>query len=66
MVVFTAAVLLGCAQMSADEIAKKIQEKWDSVTDYGGLQKVTITVNGRQTITELRVYIQKTEQDVGV
>ena len=59
MVVFTAAVLLGCAQKSANEIAKKIQEKWDSVTDYRGLQKVTITVNGRQTITEYEFIFKK-------
>jgi len=59
LIVLIAALLLGCTQMSADEIAKKMQEKWDSVTDCRGVERATVTVNGQQKTTEYEFIFKK-------
>ena len=59
LVVLVAALLLGCTQMSVDEIAKKMQEKWDSVTDCRGVERATITINGQQKTTEYEFIFKK-------
>ncbi len=43
LVLFALTLFVGCAQMSAEEIAKKIEEKYDSVKDFRGNLRFTAT-----------------------
>jgi len=51
--------LLGCTQMSAEEIAKKMQEKYDSIKDYKGIQRTVIEMNGKTQIIEYEFVFKK-------
>jgi len=42
LALLTTALFAGCTQMSAEEIAKKIEEKYDAVEDFKGILRVTI------------------------
>jgi outer membrane lipoprotein-sorting protein len=37
-----AVLLAGCTQMSAEDIAKKVEEKYNSIKDFKGTLRVTM------------------------
>ncbi len=57
--IFLTAIFLGCVQMSAEDIAKKMQEKWKEVEDYSGVQSVTVTMNGKTSSAEYKFVFKK-------
>ncbi len=52
-------LLLGCTQMSAEEIAKKMQEKYESIKDYKGVQRTIIETNGKTQVIEYEFAFKK-------
>ncbi len=41
-----AALLVGCTQMSAEEIAKKMEEKYGQLKDFKGVQRIVMEMDG--------------------
>ena len=54
-----AVLLTGCTQMSAEEIAKKIEEKYNSIKDFKGTLRVTTEVNGKKEVVEYDYVFKK-------
>ncbi len=54
-----AALLFGCVQMSAEDIAKKMQEKWKEIKDYSGVQSISVTMFGKKTSAEYDFVFKK-------
>ena len=57
------AMIAGCSQLTAEEIAKKVKEKYDSIADINGTVKIiTKYPNGNTTIEIYRIAIKKPDK----
>ncbi len=61
LLILALAVLLlaGCAQMSAEEIAKKVNEKYNAIKDMKGTAVITVVVNGHRSVNVIRFAMKK-------
>ena len=59
IVTLATVLLLGCTQMSAEEIAKKMQEKYDSINDYKGIQRIIMEMDGKIDVFENEFVFKK-------
>jgi len=59
IVTLTTVLLLGCTQMSAEEIAKKMQRKYDSINDYKGIQRIITEMDGKIDVFENEFVFKK-------
>ncbi|MBO8183383.1 MAG: outer membrane lipoprotein-sorting protein [Archaeoglobus sp.] len=54
-----AVLLAGCTQMSAEEIAKKVEEKYDAVRDFKGILRVTAEGKSGKQVMEHEYVFKK-------
>ncbi len=59
LLVLLSILLAGCTQMSAEEIAKKIEEKYDAIEDFKGTLKITTEKNGKKVMELEYKYVFK-------
>jgi outer membrane lipoprotein-sorting protein len=59
LTLFFTALLAGCTQMSAEEIAKNIEEKYDAVKDFKGILRVTVEEKSGKIVTEYEYVFKK-------
>jgi len=59
LVLLTTALFAGCTQMSVEEIAKKVEEKYNAIKDFKGILRVTIEGKGGKQITEYEYVFKK-------
>ncbi len=59
LTVLLAASLLGCAQMSAKEIAKKVVEKYESIKDMKGVMVEIMNFNGKRRVEVVEFAMKK-------
>jgi len=54
-----ASLLVGCTQMSAEEIAKKMEEKYDKIVDFKGVQRIVMEMDGVKHTQEYEFVFKK-------
>lgn len=52
-------LLVGCTQMSAKDIAKKMEEKYDAIKDMRGTMVITMNVSGKKIVDTIRFAMKK-------
>ncbi len=57
-----ATLIVGCTQMSAEEIAKKMEEKYKAVKDMEGTMVTTIYVNGKKIVSVTKFAMKKPDK----
>ncbi len=57
-----ATLIVGCTQMSAKEIAKKMEEKYKAVKDMEGTMVTTIYVNGKKIVRVTKFAMKKPDK----
>ena len=58
-VLLFAVLLTGCTQMSAEEIAKKMEEKYNAVKDFKGTLRMSIEGEGVKQVMEYEYVFKK-------
>ncbi|AEA47863.1 outer membrane lipoprotein-sorting protein [Archaeoglobus veneficus] len=58
-VLLLATLLVGCTQMSAEEIAKKVEEKYNQLEDFRGVQRIVVETNGVKHTQEYEFAFKK-------
>ena len=54
-----AALIVGCMQMSAEEIAKKVEEKYNQLEDFKGVQRIVVEMYGVKHTQEYEFVFKK-------
>jgi len=55
-------LILGCTQMSAEEIAKKVEEKYNAVKDMKGEVVITTEINGTRRVEVIKFAMKKPDK----
>ncbi len=54
--------LMGCTQMSAEDIAKKVEERYNAIKDMKGTVLVITDFNGKKKVEEIRFVMKKPDK----
>ncbi len=54
--------LMGCAQMSAEEIVKKVEEKYDAIRDMKGIVVITTNFQGKKKVEVTKFAMKKPDK----
>ncbi len=57
-----AGLVLGCTQMSAEEIAKKVEEKYNAIKDMKGTMIIITDFNGKKKVEVIRFAMKKPDK----
>ncbi len=49
----------GCTQMSAKELAKKMEERYNTIKDMKGTMVITMDINGKKIVNTVRFAMKK-------
>jgi len=61
-VLLVAALIVGCTQMSAEEVAKKVEEKYKAIKDMKGTVVITTEFQGKKTVTVTKFAMKKPDK----
>lgn len=59
LAVFISGLMLGCTQMSAEEIAKKVEEKYNTIKDMKGTMVIITDFHGKKKVEEIEFAMKK-------
>ena len=59
---FIGVLVLGCTQMSAEEIAKKVEEKYNAIKDMKGTVIITTNFKGKKKIEVIKFAMKKPDK----
>ncbi len=62
LAVLLAGFVLGCTQMNAKEIAKKVEEKYDAIKDMKGTMVITTNFNGKKEVEVIKFAMKKPDK----